>query len=129
MRVNAQSLAFGSDANLRREKKRKVVRKEGKGANGGQKGRFTGENSDEDGCLRGKLEGVRCFLSPLQLLHRERLRGGVYTLAGVRRPFRSVGVHRQPSHWSLPIGHPAANVRRSDLFSHRAGRWVVDQGD
>ena len=58
MRVKAQSLAFGSDANLRWEKKGKGFRKEGKGANGGQKGRFTGENSDEDGCLRGKLEGV-----------------------------------------------------------------------
>ena len=122
MRVNAQSLAFGSDANLRREKK-------GKGGKSRQKGGFTGENSDEDGCLTGKLQLLGDSCPHLELLHRQRLQEGVYTIAGVRRPFRSVGVHRQPSHWSLPIGHPAANVRRSALFSHCAGRWVVGQGD
>ena len=63
------------------------------------------------------MRGVR------SLLYRQRSRGREHTTAAVRRPFRSVDIHRRPSHLSLLIGHPAANVRRSALPSQRAGRW------
>ena len=68
MRVNAQSLAFGSDANLGREKG--CI--EGKrGEKRGQKGGLTDEILDRDGCLRRKVRGAGFFYSVANVRERD----------------------------------------------------------